>query len=42
MITFRDIKDHYRFSEPEVETLRHLLPRVEPHVGQITDDFYIF
>jgi uncharacterized membrane protein (DUF373 family) len=34
--------DHYRFSEMELEQLGILLPKVEPQVGQITDDFYQF
>ncbi|MBW1987606.1 MAG: phosphate-starvation-inducible PsiE family protein [Deltaproteobacteria bacterium] len=42
MTTFREIKDHYRFSESEIETLRELLPVVEPYMNQITDDFYNF
>ena len=42
MTNFRDIMDHYRFSERELETLRKLLPHIEPRVGKITDDFYQF
>jgi uncharacterized membrane protein (DUF373 family) len=42
MTTFRDIKEHYHFSELEVETLKDLLPLVEPHVDRVTDDFYNF
>ena len=42
MTSFRDIMDHYRFSQPELETLRKLLPQIEPQVEKITDDFYQF
>jgi uncharacterized membrane protein (DUF373 family)/hemoglobin-like flavoprotein len=40
MRTFREIKDNYRFSEPEMETLKNLLPVVEPHADTIVADFY--
>jgi uncharacterized membrane protein (DUF373 family)/hemoglobin-like flavoprotein len=40
MRTFREIKDNYRFSEPEMETLKALLPVVEPHADTIVADFY--
>jgi len=40
MRTFQDIKENYRFSEPEMETLKGLLPVVEPHLDQIVSDFY--
>jgi uncharacterized membrane protein (DUF373 family)/hemoglobin-like flavoprotein len=42
MANFREIKDHYWFSEPEIETLRELVPVIEPHVKTITNDFYDF
>ena len=42
MANFREVKDHYWFSEPEIETLRELVPVVEPHVETITTDFYNF
>ena len=32
MRTFQEIKDNYRFTEPDIETLKGLLPVVEPHV----------
>jgi uncharacterized membrane protein (DUF373 family)/hemoglobin-like flavoprotein len=40
MRTFREIKDNYRFSEPEIETLKALLSIVEPHADTIVSDFY--
>jgi uncharacterized membrane protein (DUF373 family)/hemoglobin-like flavoprotein len=40
MRTFQEIKENYRFSEPEMETLKGLLPVVEPHLDQIVSDFY--
>jgi uncharacterized membrane protein (DUF373 family)/hemoglobin-like flavoprotein len=40
MRTFQEIKDNYRFTEAEVETLRNLLPLVEPHADQLVSDFY--
>ncbi len=40
MRTFQEIKDNYRFSELEMETLRALLPMVEPHADRIVSDFY--
>lgn len=42
MDSFREVKDHYWFSEPEIETLRELVPVIEPHVETITTDFYNF
>ncbi|MFP3867954.1 MAG: protoglobin domain-containing protein [Desulfobacteraceae bacterium] len=42
MATFREIKDNYQFSELEIETLRELVPVVEPYVEPITNDFYNF
>ena len=42
MASFREIKDHYWFSELELETLRELAPVVEPYVKTITNDFYDF
>jgi uncharacterized membrane protein (DUF373 family)/hemoglobin-like flavoprotein len=40
MRTFQEIKDNYRFTELEMETLKALLPVVEPHAGRIATDFY--
>jgi uncharacterized membrane protein (DUF373 family) len=40
MRTFQEIKDNYRFTEAEVETLRGLLPVVEPHADRLVSDFY--
>ncbi len=40
MRTFREIKDNYRFFEPEIETLKTLLSVVEPHADTIVADFY--
>jgi uncharacterized membrane protein (DUF373 family)/hemoglobin-like flavoprotein len=40
MRTFKDIKDSYRFSETELETLKGLLPLVEPHADRLISDFY--
>ncbi|MEW6658675.1 MAG: protoglobin domain-containing protein [Thermodesulfobacteriota bacterium] len=40
MRTFQEIKDNYRFTEGEVETLRGLLPVVEPHADRLVSDFY--
>ena len=40
MRTFQEIKDNYRFTEPDIETLKGLLPVVEPHVETIVSDFY--
>jgi uncharacterized membrane protein (DUF373 family)/hemoglobin-like flavoprotein len=40
MRTFQEIKDNYRFTEAEVETLRTLLPLIEPHADQLVSDFY--
>jgi uncharacterized membrane protein (DUF373 family)/hemoglobin-like flavoprotein len=40
MRTFQEIKDNYRFSEPEMETLKSLFPVVSPHVDRIVSDFY--
>ncbi len=40
MRTFQEIKDNYRFSEPDIEILKGLLPVVEPHVDQVIGDFY--
>ena len=40
MRTFQEIKANYRFSEPEMETLKSLLPVVEPHADRIVSDFY--
>jgi uncharacterized membrane protein (DUF373 family) len=40
MRTFQEIKGNYRFTELEVETLKGLLPLVEPHADRLVDDFY--
>jgi uncharacterized membrane protein (DUF373 family)/hemoglobin-like flavoprotein len=40
MRTFQEIKENYRFTELEVETLKGLLPIVEPHADGLVDDFY--
>jgi uncharacterized membrane protein (DUF373 family)/hemoglobin-like flavoprotein len=40
MRTFQEIKENYRFSEREMETLKALFPLVEPHADQIVADFY--
>jgi uncharacterized membrane protein (DUF373 family)/hemoglobin-like flavoprotein len=40
MRTFQEIKDNYRFTELETETLKSLFPVVEPHGDRIVTDFY--
>jgi uncharacterized membrane protein (DUF373 family)/hemoglobin-like flavoprotein len=40
MRTFQEIKDNYRFTDLEIDTLKGLLPVVEPHAGRIIEDFY--
>ena len=40
MRTFQEIKDNYRFTEPDIEILQGLLPVVEPHAETIVSDFY--
>lgn len=40
MRTFQEIRDNYRFSDLEAETLKGLLPVVEPHARQLIRDFY--
>jgi uncharacterized membrane protein (DUF373 family) len=40
MRTFQEIKDHYQFTELETETLKGLLPFIEPHAHRIVNDFY--
>jgi uncharacterized membrane protein (DUF373 family) len=40
MRTFQEIRDNYRFSDLEAETLKGLLPVVEPHAPQLIRDFY--
>jgi uncharacterized membrane protein (DUF373 family) len=40
MRTFQEIRDHYRFSDLEAETLKGLLPVVEPHAPRLIRDFY--
>jgi uncharacterized membrane protein (DUF373 family) len=40
MRTFQEIKDNYQFTELESETLKGLLPLLEPHAQRIVSDFY--
>jgi uncharacterized membrane protein (DUF373 family) len=40
MRTFQEIRDNYRFSDLEAETLKGLLPLVEPHARQLIRDFF--
>ena len=40
MRTFQEIRDNYRFSDLEAETLKGLLPVVEPHAPRLLRDFY--
>jgi uncharacterized membrane protein (DUF373 family) len=40
MRTFQEIKDHYQFSGEEIDTLKALLPVVEPHAERLVSDFY--
>ncbi len=40
MRTFQEIRDNYRFSDLEAETLKGLLPIVEPHAPRLIRDFY--
>ena len=40
MRTFQEIKDNYRFSELEMETLKSLFPLMELHADRIVSDFY--
>ena len=40
MRTFQEIKDNYRFSDPDIETLKGLLPVVSPYAETIVADFY--
>ena len=40
MRTFQEIRDNYRFSDLEAETLKGLLPVVEPHAPRLIRDFY--
>lgn len=40
MRTFQEIKDNYRFTDQDIETLKGLLPVVSPHVETIVSDFY--
>ena len=35
MRTFQEIRDNYRFSDLEAETLKGLLPVVEPHAARL-------
>ena len=41
MRTFQEIKDNYRLTAAEMETLRSLLPLVEPHADRLVNDFYL-
>ncbi len=40
MRTFQEIRDNYRFSDLEAETLKGLLPVVEPHAARLIRDFF--
>lgn len=40
MRTFQEIRENYRFSDLEAETLQGLLPVVEPHAREVVRDFY--
>lgn len=40
MRTFQEIRDNYQFSDLEAETLRSLLPVVEPHAPRLIRDFF--
>ncbi|MHB8067602.1 MAG: protoglobin domain-containing protein [Desulfobaccales bacterium] len=40
MRTFQEIKDNYRFTAAEMETLKSLLPVVEPQADRLVGDFY--
>jgi uncharacterized membrane protein (DUF373 family) len=40
MRTFQEIRENYRFSDIEAETLKGLLPVVEPHAQRLIRDFY--
>jgi len=40
MRNFQNIKDNYRFTELEVQTLNSLLPIIEPHADRMVRDFY--
>jgi uncharacterized membrane protein (DUF373 family)/hemoglobin-like flavoprotein len=40
MRTFQEIRDNYRFNDLEAETLKGLLPVVEPHAPRLIRDFY--
>ena len=40
MRTFQEIKDNYRFTAAEMETLKSLLPVVEPHADRLIRDFH--
>jgi uncharacterized membrane protein (DUF373 family)/hemoglobin-like flavoprotein len=40
MRTFQEIKDHYQFSGEEIDTLKALLPVVEPNAERLVSDFY--
>ncbi len=40
MRSFQNIKDNYRFTELEAQTLIGLLPIIEPHADRMVSDFY--
>lgn len=40
MRTFQEIKDNYQFTEVDIETLKTILPVVEPYADRLVDDFY--
>ncbi|MBM4275549.1 MAG: heme-binding sensor globin domain-containing protein [Deltaproteobacteria bacterium] len=40
MRTFQEIKENYKFTELEAQTLKSLGPLVEPHADRIVSDFY--
>jgi hypothetical protein len=40
MRTFQEIKQNYRFTNQDIETLKGLLPVVSPHAETIVSDFY--
>jgi uncharacterized membrane protein (DUF373 family)/hemoglobin-like flavoprotein len=40
MRTFQEIKDHYDFTELDIDLLRSLLPVVEPQADRLVTDFY--
>lgn len=40
MRTFQEIKDNYRITAAEMETLKSLLPFIEPHADRLIGDFH--